>query len=202
MIHVKNSLGVDEVGRGCLFGSVVAAAVMFPDELPSDEIWKHIKDSKKLSEKKRKFLRDYIVKNAICYGIGECSSKEIDTINILQASHKAMEQAIIQAYEKCKQISHIFIDGDRFKKIMILPDDTYIPHECIVSGDNKYLNIAAASILAKCYRDEAIVKGCEENPSWKLYGFEKNKGYGTKQHFDAIKKYGQLSEHRSTFIHI
>ncbi len=206
--HVHNTLGVDEVGRGCLFGDVVAAAVMLPNELPHDDKWQQIKDSKKLTEKKRKTLRDFILQHAICYGIGECSPQEIDKINILQASHTAMMKAIKQAHNMLQEKSHpqnidnVLIDGDRFSQVIILPDDTYISHECVINGDNRHLCIAAASIIAKCYRDEKIVQSCKENPSWSLYGFEKNKGYGTKQHFDAIKKYGTLQDHRLSFIHI
>jgi ribonuclease HII len=202
------TLGCDEAGRGTLLGSVVAAAVMLPTDLPQDEkaLWRQIKDSKKLSEKKRFILRDYIINTALCVGIGECDSDEIDRINILQASIKAMTKAITEALAQLKQkhpdcdVDELLIDGDRFTTCYIVPGENIIvPHRCITGGDNKYLNIAAASIVAKCYRDERIVNECAVNPMWNDYDFAKNKGYGTAKHIGALKKFGYLPEHRKTF---
>lgn len=192
------TLGVDEVGRGCLFGNVVAAAVMMPLELPENGLWKDIKDSKKLTEKKRYILRDYIKENALCIGIGECTPQEIDNINILRASIKAMNIAINKAYEQNSNFTKIYIDGDRFDEFFMI-NDTIISHECITNGDNKYLNIAAASIIAKCYRDDQIKQGCILHPQWNNYDLAKNKGYGTAKHREAIMKYGFIDGHRKTF---
>jgi ribonuclease HII len=203
----KYRIGVDEVGRGPIWGFLSAAAVMMPLTFsPDDEIWKQIKDSKKLSEKKRMFLRDYICKNALCYGIGVCSHEEIDDINVLQASIKAMTKAINSAHEMLKKnhpaikIDEILIDGDRYKNCYIVPgEDILIPHTCVPNGDNIHLNIAAASIVAKCFRDEYIVNECKLNPVWNDYDLAKNKGYGTAKHMHALKTLGYLPEHRKTF---
>jgi len=195
--------GVDEVGRGCLFGPVVAAAVVLPLSFPDDK-WKMIKDSKKLSEKRRKELSDYIKNTAICYSIKEASHKEIDDINILQASIRAMNRAIDDIYIKIDKdfmFSHIHIDGNKFDTCYMPPDDDdiIIPHTCHEKGDNKILGIAAASIIAKVYRDELIVKGCDDNEIWNLYDLKKNKGYGTAKHRAAIQKHGIIEGHRLTF---
>ena len=206
MEHSQNQIGVDEVGRGCLFGNVVAAAVMLPASFDeNDKLWKQIKDSKKVSEKKRYILDEYIRKTAICYGIGECTHEEIDSINILQASIKAMKMAIDNAYAMLKDdinVEKIMIDGDKFKTCYIVErngEDLIIPHECIPNGDNIHLNIAAASIIAKCYRDTSIVHTCMNNPVLDRYGLKSNKGYGTPQHIKALKEFGPIKGHRLTF---
>jgi len=203
----KYRIGVDEAGCGALVSNVAAAAVMMPLTFsPDDEIWKQIKDSKKLSEKKRMFLRDYICANALCYGIGVCSHDEIDDINILQARLKAMTKAINLAHEMLKQkspdieIDEILIDGNCYNNCYIVPgEDIIIPHTCVKGGDNIHLNIAAASIVAKCFRDEYIVHECKINPAWNDYDLAKNKGYGTAKHMKALKTLGYLPEHRKTF---
>lgn len=199
-------IGVDEVGRGCLFGPVVSAAVVMPLTFPDgDTLWMDIKDSKKLSEKKRKLLKDYIQKTAICYGIGECSHVEIDKINILQASLRSMHRAINSAYHMCVEkerpvFEKILVDGPHFKYYTPPGEDSEcIPHECIEGGDNVKLNIAAASILAKCYRDEYIENGCSKHQEWNMYDLKKNKGYGTAKHLDALKSFGPIEGHRLTF---
>lgn len=175
--------GCDEAGRGCLSGPVFAASVI----LPADFSHPDINDSKKLSEKKRKELRPYIEEHALAYGVGIVDEKEIDQINILNASFLAMHRAI----EKLKLTpKHLIIDGNRFKPYK------EIPYTTIVKGDGKYKSIAAASILAKTYRDDFMDKIAKEFPQ---YGWEKNKGYPTKAHKEAIEKFGVTPYHRLTF---
>lgn len=199
--NTEYELGVDEVGRGCLFGPVVAAAVVMPLTFAEDDIlWKEIKDSKKLSEKKRYILKKYIEENALCYGIGECSHTEIDSINILQASLRSMHRAINIAYKKNPIFTKILVDGNHFKPfIPPIADAEYMPHECIEGGDNVKLNIAAASILAKCHRDSYIEDGCNTYPIWNEYDFRKNKGYGTAKHIKALKELGSIEGHRMSY---
>ena len=206
MLEVSNTyeVGVDEAGRGCLFGPVVAAAVVLPLEFP-DDIYTHIKDSKKLSEKKRNMLEDYIKQHALSYAIGISIHEEIDKINILQASLKAMHRAINKVYQdlnnnKKPLFTKILVDGNHFKPF--LPpgsEEEVIPHECIEQGDNKKLNIAAASILAKCYRDRYIEEGCKNNEQWNHYDLKNNKGYGTAKHLKALQEHGPIEGHRLTF---
>lgn len=176
-------VGCDEAGRGCLAGPVVAAAVI----LPPDYFNKDINDSKQLSEKKRFMLRDVILKEAISYSIGVVTNTEIDKINILQSSIKAMHLAL---HEIEKPFTHIIVDGNRFKPY------NNIPFTCIVKGDSKFFSIAAASILAKTYRDELMVELAQEYPH---YGWEINKGYPTLVHRAAIEKYGITPYHRKSF---
>ena len=182
--------GCDEAGRGCLFGPVCVAGVIWLDEDPNPDL--EIKDSKKMSEKKRKILREYIESNAIAYNIQFICSEEIDKINILEASILGMNQCIDEIV-KNKKIDTILIDGPQFNFY------DGIPHVCINGGDNKYKSIAAASILAKTHRDEWIENIVRDNPELEKYGLLKNKGYGTKEHFEAIKKYGITRWHRKTF---
>jgi len=177
-------IGCDEAGRGCLSGPVIAAAVILGDKFENNNI---INDSKQLSEKKRNLLRSFIEKNALYWAIGVVSPKEIDEINILNASFLAMHRAIDQL--DCPK-DLIIVDGNRFNAY------NDIPHECIVKGDSKYMNIAAASILAKTYRDEYMAKIDKEFPE---YNWKKNKGYPTKEHRTAIKEYGATIYHRKTF---
>jgi len=176
-------IGCDEAGRGCLSGPVIAAAVILGDKFENNII----NDSKQLSEKKRNLLRSFIEKNALYWAIGVVSPKEIDEINILNASFLAMHRAIDQL--DCPK-DLIIVDGNRFNAY------NDIPHECIVKGDSKYMNIAAASILAKTYRDEYMAKIDKEFPE---YNWKKNKGYPTKEHRTAIKEYGATIYHRKTF---
>ena len=204
--NVNYEIGVDEVGRGCLFGPVVSAAVVMPLSFaPDDTLWKDIKDSKKVSEKKRKILKEYIEKNALYYGIGECSHVEVDKINILQASFRSMHRAINQAYKNSVEknqplFTKILVDGNQFRPFILAgADQEYIEHECIESGDNIKLNIAAASIIAKCYRDNYIEEGCKINKLWNNYDLSNNKGYGTKKHMEALQIYGPIEGHRLTY---
>ena len=190
--------GVDEVARGTFIGPVVAACVVLPKSFP-DETYKQIKDSKKLSEKKREFLASYIKDTCITYGVGEVSNEDIDKINILNATMKAMNRAINEAYKK-HPFNYLLIDGPNFKGY--LPpgeDEDMIEYECVLQGDAKYLSIAAASIIAKDYHTKLINKMVDDNPRLMLYDIKKNKGYGTKNHLTALKIHGLSEFHRKTF---
>ncbi|HIB37855.1 ribonuclease HII [Mesonia sp.] len=175
--------GTDEAGRGCLAGPVTAAAVILKDDFKN----KLLNDSKQLSEKNRDSLRILIEEEALCYGVSHVMMEEIDEINILNASILGMHRSIEQLSISPK---HIAVDGNKFKPYQ------EIPHQCVIKGDGKYLNIAAASILAKTYRDEFMAKIHEEYP---MYNWKQNKGYPTKQHREAIKKYGITKYHRKSF---
>lgn len=199
---ITYEIGVDEAGRGCFYGPVVAAAVVLPLDLPEKE-WAMVRDSKKLSEKKRNMLAIFIKEHALYYGIGVASSKEIDDINILKASLKAMHRAIHEAYlmkQDKDMFEIIYVDGNHFIPYIIPNEEaTIMPYECIEQGDDKRLSIAAASILAKTYRDNLIIELCETQSILKNYDIHKNKGYGTKKHRDALKAYGPVEGHRYTY---
>lgn len=173
--------GIDEVGRGPLVGPVVTAAVI----LPKDFYDERINDSKKLTEKKRELLYDVIMENAISVGIGMSSSSIIDEINILNATKKAMIEAINNLSVKPE---HLLIDAVKL--------DIDIPQTSIIKGDAKSESIAAASIIAKVTRDRMMVELDEKYP---MYDFKHNKGYGTIKHIEALYKYGPMSEHRKSF---
>lgn len=175
--------GCDEAGRGCLSGPVVAAAVILPKDF--NHIW--LNDSKQVSASKRKLLKSIIEEEAIAWSVGIVDELEIDEINILKASFLAMHRAIDQLKVKPE---FLLIDGNRFTPYK------GINHECIVKGDSKYVSIAAASILAKTYRDEIMEKLHDEFP---CYDWIVNKGYPTKKHRQAIKEYGVSKYHRKTF---
>ncbi len=175
--------GCDEAGRGCLAGPVVAAAVI----LPRDFEHPMLDDSKKLTEKQRNELRPIIEKSALAWAIGMASPVEIDEINILWASFLAMHRAIDELKIKPDLL---LIDGNRFKKY------GDVAHECIVKGDSKFASIAAASVLAKTFRDDWMRKLAVECPH---FGWEKNAGYPTKMHRDGIKKHGPTEHHRRSF---
>ncbi len=175
--------GCDEAGRGCLAGPVVAAAVILPKNYSN----RLLNDSKKLTAKKRDQLRIVIEKEAIAFGVAFVDHKEIDEINILNASFLAMHRAVDQLQQKPELL---LIDGNRFK-----PYDG-IKDECIIKGDGKYLSIAAASILAKTYRDEFMLRLHNENSG---YGWDRNMGYPTKEHRDGIRKLGVTPYHRMSF---
>ena len=178
-----NDVGCDEAGRGCLAGPVVAAAVILPKDFKNELL----NDSKKISEKNRNKLRLIIEAEATSWGIGFVSPNEIDKINILQASFLAMHRAIEKLQAKPK---HLVIDGNKFNPYK------KIPHTCIIKGDGKYMNIAAASILAKTHRDELMYNIHEKFPH---YNWKKNKGYPTKEHREAISTHGTSPHHRMTF---
>lgn len=188
--------GIDEAGRGCLAGPVVAAAVILPESFP-DDTYLQIKDSKKLSEKKRIMLAEYIKKYAKDYSIAFVSAKDIDKINILQASFKAMHTAL---HNLAVDPEFLLVDGHMFKPFNSKKSNDYIDYKCIKGGDNKYISIAAASILAKTSRDEYMKQLCRKYPELhEKYGWLKNKAYGTKQHRDGIKQYGITNIHRMSF---
>lgn len=175
--------GCDEAGRGCLAGPVVAASVILPENFDH----KLLNDSKLLSEKQRFELEPFILNSALCFGVGIVDEREIEEINILNASFLAMHRAI----ENLKlEPAHLIIDGNRFK--------TYknIPNSCIIKGDSKFKSIAAASILAKNFRDRIMDKLDLDFPN---YSWRKNKGYPTKAHREAIIKHGVTPHHRRTF---
>jgi ribonuclease HII len=179
----KIEAGLDEAGRGCYAGPVFAAAVI----LPKNFYHPLLNDSKKLTEKNRDILRPIIEREAIAFGVAAVDHNVIDQINILQASYKAMHLSIDQLKKKPELL---LIDGNRFKAYK------KIQHHCIIKGDGKYSNIAAASILAKTYRDEYMQKIHQEYPH---YCWNKNKGYGTADHRRAIEEFGLCQYHRKTF---
>ena len=175
--------GCDEAGRGCLAGPVYAAAVILPQDFSNDLL----NDSKQLSEKQRYALREVIEREALAWAVGVVSADEIDKINILRASILAMHRAIAQLKIRPQ---HLLIDGNRF-----MPYED-IPHTTVVKGDATYMSIAAASILAKTYRDDYMLKIHQEYPQ---YHWDSNKGYPAPIHRDAIRKYGTTPYHRLTF---
>lgn len=188
-------VGIDEAGRGCLFGPVCIASVSltnFDDPLVND-----IKDSKKLSEKKRNILYDFIKNNSV-YSIQLISHEKIDEINILKATLEGMHLCLDDIDSKV-DIDTILVDGNHFPPYFSTKQDKFIKHECVISGDNTYINIAAASILAKVTRDNYIKELCENDENLKKYDLHKNKGYGTKKHMDAIKNFGVVEGHRRSF---
>jgi ribonuclease HII len=190
--------GVDESNRGGLIYDVVAACVVLPQTFPDDK-YKQIKDSKKLSAKKRAELSEYIKAHAICYGIGSATNEEIDATNILVATMKAMNRAINKAYKK-HPFTKLKIDGPHFNGYIPPGEDAEpLEHECVVKGDTKHFNIAAASILAKHHHDTMFLKLIDENPELEKYDLRKNQGYGTVKHLEAIKKYGITRFHRKSF---
>jgi ribonuclease HII len=175
--------GCDEAGRGCLAGPVFAAAVILPPGFENDLL----NDSKKLTEKQRYQLRPLIEQEALAYGLGVVTNEEVDQINVLNASFLAMHRAITALKQKPE---HLLIDGNRFKAY------SGIGHTCVVKGDGKYYPIAAASVLAKTYRDDFMNRIHEEFPQ---YGWMNNKGYPTRAHRDAIVANGICRYHRKTF---
>ena len=191
-----NEVGVDEAGRGCLMGRVYAAAVIMPSTYEDDDtLYSQIKDSKKLSEKKRYELERYIKNTAVAYGIGYAEPDEIDTYNIYQATILAMHRALSNITVK---IDHILVDGPRFKPFCD-QDDDYPDYTCVVKGDKSYISIASASILAKCARDSHVLDISKLDDRYQMYGWIKNKGYGTKQHMEAITHQGITKYHRKSF---
>ncbi len=175
--------GCDEAGRGCLAGPVFAAAVILPKDFKNPLLT----DSKLLTEKQRDLLRPIVEKEAIAWAVGQVSPKEIDEINILNASFLAMHRAIDQLDTRPESL---LIDGNRFNAYQ------FIPHTCIVKGDSKYMSIAAASILAKTYRDEYMYGIAKKHPG---YSWLSNKGYPTKAHRKAIAELGTTKHHRMSF---
>ncbi|MDR2972154.1 MAG: ribonuclease HII [Bacteroidales bacterium] len=181
--HPKIEAGCDEAGRGCLSGPLFAAAVVFHFNYINEQL----NDSKQLTKAQREALREIIIKDAIAYSVVSISETVIDEINILNASFRGMNLAVKQLKI---QPELLLIDGNRFI------NETAIPHQCIVKGDGKYLSIAAASILAKTFRDDFMDKLDVEFP---MYGWKTNKGYPTQAHQEALLKYGRTPYHRKTF---
>jgi ribonuclease HII len=184
--------GCDEAGRGCLAGSVFAAAVILPENYQNELL----NDSKQLTEKRRYALREIIQREATAWAVGIVTPEEIDRINILNASILAMHRALDQLAVRPQAI---IVDGNRFKPYQQTADNgttVTLPHTTIVKGDAKYLSIAAASILAKTYRDDYMNQLAEEFPQ---YDWQSNKGYPTKKHREAIRQYGITPYHRKTF---
>ena len=175
--------GCDEAGRGCLAGPVYAAAVIMPPDFRNDIL----NDSKQLTEKKRYQLREIIERDALAWAVGIVDNHEIDEINILRASILAMHRALDQLKVRPEEV---IVDGNRFYKYRNLP------HTTIVKGDGKYMSIAAASILAKTYRDDFMLKIHKEYPQ---YHWDKNKGYPAKVHREAIRQYGTTPYHRMSY---
>ncbi len=183
--HKENTIeaGCDEAGRGCLAGPVFAAAVILPSDFDNDLL----NDSKKLTEKRRYELRPLIEEQALAWAVAAVDNKEIDQVNILNASFLAMNRAV----EKL-QITpeHLLIDGNRFRT------KSKLPYTCMIKGDGRFYSIAAASVLAKTYRDDFMLKIHTEFPN---YDWDKNKGYPTKKHREGIKQFGPTKYHRMTF---
>lgn len=175
--------GTDEAGRGCLAGPVTAAAVILPAHFENSIL----NDSKQLSEKAREKLRPIIEEQAVSFAVTHLEPIIIDEINILNASIKAMQESILKLNPKPE---YIIVDGNRFKPV------SDIPYSCIVKGDAKFMSIAAASVLAKTYRDDYMNKIHEEFP---MYNWKQNKGYPTQEHREAIRKYGVTKYHRMSF---
>lgn len=186
--------GVDEAGRGCLMGRVYAAAVVLPNEFPDDR-YLEIRDSKKLSAKKRYSLEEYIKSIALSYGIGYATAEEIDTHNIFQANQMAMHRAIDGLG---MVVDTLLVDGDHFNPYFDKIGN-FTNFKCIIKGDNTYLSIASGGILAKCAHDTYIKTLLKEHPEWEVYGWSNNMGYGTAEHLHAIRCYGITQEHRKTF---
>ena len=181
--NIVPEAGCDEAGRGCLAGPVVAAAVM----LPLDFYHPLLNDSKQLTKKERELLRPIIEKEALAWAVAECSPQEIDKINILQASILAMHRAVDQLKTKP---AFLLIDGNRFKPY------PFVPHLCVIKGDSKFASIAAASVLAKTYRDGFMDRLSAEYPD---YLWQQNAGYPTKAHRQAIQTIGPCPWHRMSF---
>ena len=186
--------GIDEVARGCLAGRVYSAAVIWPNDLDEDEYHPVIKDSKKLSKKKREELRDYIENTAKDFSIGYEEANIVDDINIRNATFSSMHKALNGLNVLP---DYLLVDGNSFKPYS--NNGELIQHKCFIGGDAKYISIACASILAKVYHDNYIEKLCENEPDLKKYGWLNNMCYGTEEHIDAIKTYGISKYHRKTF---
>jgi len=189
-------VGIDEAGRGCLLGPVFVGAVIWNNDLEHPNL-KYIKDSKKLSKKRRNEMRKFIEENALAWAVEYCDQTVIDDINILQATYKAMHKALDNIYRNNIKYDRILADGNRFKPFIF--NGSKIEHNCIINGDNRYIQIAAGSILAKTHRDEYIENLCYNKPELKIYGLMTNYGYGTKEHRDAIREKGYTEYHRKTF---
>ena len=189
MIRGVIEAGCDEAGRGPLAGSVFAAAVILPKGFRSEML----NDSKQLTERQRQELRPIIEKKALAWAVAEVTAEEIDRLNILNASILAMQRAL----DRLTLLpQHIIVDGNRWKPYVPEGGILEIPADTVVHGDATYMSIAAASVLAKTYRDDYMLRLHDEYP---LYGWDRNKGYPTKEHYEALKRYGPTPYHRMTF---
>lgn len=190
--------GIDEAGRGSLIGRVYAAVVIWDPNVIEPKGFE-LKDSKKISRKKRQKIRDYIIENAVDYGVGFCEPVEIDKYNILEATMMAMHRAV----EKLtKYPDLLLVDGNRFKTCVYTKENgesDFYNYKCIIKGDSFYKSIAAASILAKVYHDEHIKKLLKYNSELNKYGLLSNMGYGTKKHIEALKQFGPSQFHRMSY---
>lgn len=180
------NVGVDEAGKGCIFGPVYAAAVIWDDTIEH----KYLKDSKKLSKNQKSIMYDFIIDNAIDYGIGYSTNQEIDSTNIHIANMNAMHRALDNI---TLHFDHILVDGNIFTQYKD------IDYTTIISGDNTYKSIMAASILAKVSHDNDVCNIITQNKVLEVYDIHKNMGYGTKSHIEAVKKYGKSNYHRHSF---
>lgn len=192
--------GCDEAGRGPLAGSVFCAAVVWDAECKGtgaewEEMLELLNDSKQLTEKQRETLRPWIEANAKAWAVVEVTAEEIDRINILQASLTGMRRALDIVNAKCA-VQHVIVDGNKWRPWVPEGEIMAVPADTVVKGDGKYMSIAAASILAKTHRDEYMRRLAREYPQ---YGWERNMGYPTKEHYEAIAKYGITPFHRKTF---
>lgn len=198
--------GCDEAGRGPLAGSVFCAAVVWGAACNDSAEWERmsemLNDSKQLTEKQRDELRPWIEENAIAWAVVEVTAEEIDRINILQASLTGMRRALDLVHAKCKVqsakcgVQHVIVDGNKWKPWIPEGELMAVPTDTVVKGDGKYLSIAAASVLAKTHRDEYMRRLAEQYPQ---YGWERNMGYPTREHYEAIRKYGITPYHRKSF---
>ena len=185
--------GCDEAGRGPLAGDVFAAAVVWNCKDVDTGMAEMLNDSKQLTDRQRYELRPWIERNALCWAVGKATVEEIDKLNILNAAILAMHRAL----DRLKiRPEHIIVDGNRFKAYIDPETGIAVPHLTVVKGDGKYMSIAAASILAKTYRDDYMTALHGEYPH---YGWDRNKGYPTQEHYEAIARYGLTPYHRSTF---
>ena len=192
----KIEVGIDEAGRGCLAGPVVCAAVIMPQNIDNEYLYlqNQIKDSKKLSRKKRKELKEFIEFIALDYSVCYKDNVTIDEINIFNATHQCMHDCL----NKLNIIPEsILVDGDKFNNYY--NNNELIEHNCIIGGDNKYISIASASILAKESHDDYIVNLCNNNKELNQYDWINNMCYGTQKHINGIKKYGITNFHRKSF---
>ena len=191
--HVLEA-GCDEAGRGPLAGSVFAAAVIWQATMPdSDEFLSVLNDSKQLTEHQRYALRPWIEQNAVAWAVGEVTAAEIDRINILNAAILAMHRALAQLKITPE---HIIVDGNKWRPYIPENGVLEVPADTVVKGDGKYMSIAAASVLAKTYRDDYMLRLHEQYP---MYHWDENKGYPTKAHYEALKQFGPSPWHRKTF---
>lgn len=197
--QLRLEAGVDEAGRGCLLGDVFAAAVVWNPDVDDPRV-DQIKDSKKLSRKRRAELRVFIEDHAIAFGVASVPPARIDAVNIFWAAQEAMHAALDRV---SVEFDHILVDGNQFKSYLRKGtgsrDPHFVPHTCIVGGDNAYVSIAAASILAKEYHDDHIRALLRDHPELSDYGVESNMGYGTRIHIEAIQNKGVTSWHRRSF---